>query len=75
MLSKEMTAGGIKTSDEKKKQLAKASLTYNFKKEAQFVKLFGDYFEMVGIDPVTKQAKVKEELKEGAEERKDSNPV
>ena len=45
MLSNEITAGGIRTTDEKKKQLAAESVTYNFKKEAQFVDLFGAYFE------------------------------
>ena len=45
MLSNEMTAGGIRTTDEKKVKLAKESLAYNFKKEKQFVELFGDYFD------------------------------
>ena len=58
MLSNEMTAGGIRTTDEKKVKLAKESLAYNFKKEKQFVELFGDYFDQVGIDPVTKSAKL-----------------
>ena len=45
MLSNEMTAGGIRTTIEKKRQLANESVTYNFKKEVQFVELFGAYFE------------------------------
>lgn len=60
MLSNEMTAGGIRTTDEKKKQLAAESVTYNFKKERQFIELFGAYFDQIGIDPVTKKAKVPE---------------
>ena len=56
MLSDEMTAGGIRTTTEKKVKLAKESLAYCFKKEEQFVELFGDYFEQIGIDPVTKKA-------------------
>ena len=42
---------------EKKEQLARESVTYNYKKEAQFVDLFGTYFEAIGIDPVAKKAK------------------
>ena len=45
MLSEEMTAGGIRTTVEKKKQLALESLAFNFKKEAQFTELFGAWFE------------------------------
>ena len=76
MLSKEITAGGIRTTDEKKKLLAKQSVAWNFKKEEQFVKLFGDYFAMVGIDGVTKKAIVKEEVKNDEEvKRKESNPI
>ena len=33
MLANEMTAGGIKTTEDKKRQLARESITYNFKKE------------------------------------------
>lgn len=63
--------------------MARESLTYNYKKEEQFVELFGGYFPQIGIDPVTKQAIVKpsqtEENKnaEGQppEERKESNPI
>ena len=83
MLSEEMTAGGIKTTNEKKQQLARESLTYNFKKEEQFFELFGGYFSQIGIDPVTKQAVLKtvqtEESKSAQgqppEERKESNPI
>ena len=69
MLSDEMTAGGIRTSVDKKRQLAAESLLYNFKKEAQFEELFSGFFEAVGIDPVTKCARqgainVNEERKE-----------
>ena len=56
MLSDELTAGGIRTTTEKKVKLAKESLAYCFKKEEQFVELFGDYFEQIGIDPVTKKS-------------------
>ena len=49
-------------------------MKYNYKKEEKFVELFGAYFDQIGIDPVTKQAVVKEEAKQ-EEERKDSNPV
>ena len=40
-----MTAGGIRTTVEKKRQLAAESVTYNYKKEKQFIELFGAYFE------------------------------
>ena len=33
MLSEEMTAGGVRTTPEKKVQLARESIAYNFKKE------------------------------------------
>lgn len=56
MLAEELTAGSIKTTVEKKRKLAAESLTYNYKKEEQFVDLFGGWFEQIGIDPVTKQA-------------------
>ena len=56
MLSDEFTAGGIRASEGKRKLMAKESLEFNFKKEKEFVGLFGEYFRFVGIDGDTKQA-------------------
>ena len=56
MLTEDLTAGSVKTTDVKKRQLAAESITYNFKKEAQFKEHFAAYFEMIGLDPVTKKA-------------------
>ena len=69
MLTNEITAGGLRNvTDEKKRQLAAESVTYNFKKEKQFIELFGGYFDQIGIDPVTKKAKVVAESASGAAE-------
>ena len=73
MLTEEVTAGGIRTTPDNKKKLARESLAYNFKKEAQFVELFGDFFDRVGIDRDTRQAVATEQSME--EERKDSRPL
>ena len=77
MLTDEVTAGGIRTTVEKKKQLAAESIAYNFKKEAQFVELFGDWFEQIGLDPVNKRPVQRQAsgAQAAQEERKDSNPI
>ena len=57
MLTEEHTAGGIKTTEAVKKALAAKSLDFNFKKTyGKFEKMFGAYFDKVGIDPNTKKA-------------------
>ena len=54
MLSEELTAGGLRAADSKRRQFAKQSLEFNFKKEKEFTELFGTYFDKIGIDPKTK---------------------
>ena len=74
MLTEDLTAGSVKTTDVKKRQLAAESITYNFKKEAQFKEHFAAYFEMIGLDPVTKKAVVKEESKQEESKSARSGP-
>ena len=54
MLSEELTAGGMRAADSKRKLMATQSLEFNFKKEKEFTELFGTYFDKIGIDPKTK---------------------
>lgn len=52
-LGQENTAGSIRTTDAEKKKMAAMSLQFNFKQGVRFEKLFGDWFDTLGIDRVT----------------------
>ena len=68
MLSDELTAGGVRAADGKRRLMAAQSLEFNFRKEKEFVGLFGATFALVGIDGNTKKAiqvDPQEEAKEG----------
>ena len=71
MLSEEITAGGLRVADSKRRLYAKQSLEFNFKKEKEFTELFGTYFDKIGIDPKTKTsfAVNQEESKQGQAEQ------
>ena len=56
MLSDELTAGGVRATDVKRKLMANQSLEFNFKKEKEFADLFGTFFHLIGIDKDTKKA-------------------
>ena len=68
MLTEEVTAGAVKTSDGVKRNFAAGSLEFNFRRKEQFTGLFGAQFEQVGIDPKTCKAIPVEEKKEAASE-------
>lgn len=55
MNTEEITAGAIRTTDMAKRQMAAASLEWNFKNITKFEPVFSPYFELMGIDPKTKQ--------------------
>lgn len=56
MNTEEITAGAIRTTDMTKRQMAAASLQWNFKNITKFEPVFSAYFKQMGIDPVTKLA-------------------
>ena len=55
MLGNEHTVGSKQQSDADRRKLAEGSLAWNFTKFDKFEPLFKDYFEVIGINPVSKE--------------------
>lgn len=55
MLGKENTVGSMNKTDAERRAMAEASLAWNFTKFEKFEPLFKTYFEVIGINPTTKQ--------------------
>ena len=75
MLSDELTAGGIRASNDTRRLRAQQSLEFNFKKEKEFVELFGALFPLVGIDGNTKTAIQLDPNEESKQQAQATNPT